>query len=215
MLRLDPILKRLPTKGFKEGQVIFKPGEIPKNGFIPISGVIATYSYDQQGIERRIISAKEYELIPNNWLISPSEPLEYYYRAYTDVVCCVIDRIKFPQLLKENPEALYELLLVQDNRMQAAKHRIETLVQPKAIDKLLYMFRYMLERISLPTDNNRWVKTLFSLTQAEFADALGLTRETVAKELANLEDDGVIKSSGKGIYLINKNKLKEKISKVN
>ncbi len=215
MLRLDPIIKQLPTKVFKKDDIIFKPGDIPKNGFIPISGVIATYSYDNNGIERRIISAKEYEFIPNNWLISPSEPLEYYYRAYTDVVCCVVDRMKFPQLLKENPEALYELLLAQDNRMQAAKHRIETLVQPRAVDKLLYMFRYMVERVSLPTDNNKWVQTLFGLTQAEFADALGLTRETAAKELAKLEEGGVIKSKGKGIYLININKLKEKIGKVN
>ncbi len=209
MLRLEPILKQLPVKSYRAGDVIFKPGDTPKFGLIPLSGVINTYSCDHNGIERRIISAKEYELVPNNWLISPSVPVNYYYKAYTDVVCAIADRREFPRLLMSNPEALYELLLVQDNHMQAAKYRIETLIQPKAIDKLLYMFRYMVERVSLPTDKRHWVKTIFPLTQAEFADALGLTRETAAKELKQLEDDGVIKSLNKSFYLINKAKVTE------
>lgn len=58
MLRLDPIIKQLPTKSFEKGEIILKPGDIPKNGYIPITGVIATYSIDHHGIERRIISAK-------------------------------------------------------------------------------------------------------------------------------------------------------------
>lgn len=210
MLRLDPIVKQLPTKSFKKGDIILTPGEVSKQGYIPIVGVIETYSIDHHGIERRIISAKDLELVPNKWLVSPGVPVDYYYRAYTDVVCGLADRRDFPKLLMDNPEALYELLLVQDNRMQAAKYRIETLIQPRAIDKLLYMFRYIVQRVSIPTDDKNWIQTIFPLTQAEFADALGITRETVAKDLSQLEKDGVIKSKSKGIYLINKNKLKEK-----
>lgn len=134
MLRLNPIIKQLPTKRFNKGDIILKPGDVAKYGYIPILGVIATYAIDQNGIERRIISAKEYELLPNSWLIAPNMPVEYYYRAYTDTVCALADRISFPKLLMKSPEALYEFLLVQDNRMQAAKYRIETLIQPRAVD---------------------------------------------------------------------------------
>lgn len=75
------------------------------------------------------------------------------------------------------------------------------------------MFRYIAQRVSIPAEEKDWIETIFPLTQAEFADALGITRETAAKELAQLEKEGVIKSENKGIYLINKKKLAEKTRK--
>lgn len=213
MLRLDTIIKKLPTKTFKKGEIIFKPGEIPKNGYIPIVGIIGIYTIDHNGIERRVIAAREYELEPNKWLVSPNMPLDFCYRAYTDVIVAVIDRREFERLLMDNPEAMYEFLLVQTNRMQAAKYRIETLIQHRAVDKLLHLFRYLVMISALPTNKAGWVKTALPMKQSDVADALGITRETAAKDLSQLEKEGVIKFNNKGIYLINKKKLAERTRK--
>lgn len=211
MIRLDALVKDFPTKVFEKGTAIYKPGDKPKYAYLPLTGVVAIYSYDLNGIERRLLSAKEYEIIPNNWLISQDMIVEYHYKAFTKVICAEIDRVKFSTLLKKNPEALYELFLVQDNRLQMAKYRIETLIQPKAFDKLIYQFKYILERSSQPTSESGWVETMLPLTQSEFADALGLTRETVAKELQKLEKEGIVKPIGKGYYKINKKLLVKKL----
>lgn len=213
MLRLNQILSNLPTKTFEKNDIIFDHKDVVKNGYIVISGIVTIYSLDRNGIERRLSSSQKYELIPNGWLCSPNTKIEYNYRAYTKCVCAEVDRDKLHTILLKNPEALFELLLAQDMKIKYADNRIETLIQSRAEEKVLFFLKYISARISTPTSDGFWVETNFSLTQSEIANALGITRETATSELHKLEKMGVLSPMGKGKYLINKRKLTKLIEK--
>lgn len=204
---LEKFFSQFPTVKFKAGDIFIRPGNKCVSLYVVTEGTVKIYSIDSNNVERRILSAQKYELIPSGWLVNPKIPAQYYYAGFTDVVCAVVSIEELNSKLKKEPDVLYELLKIQDHRVQFAKFRIESLIQSKAAYKLLHFFHYLSLRVSEPANSEGISKLKVALTQQEIGDALGITRETVAKTIAILEKQGLIIPHGYKSFDINVKKL--------
>ncbi len=199
MIRVRSFLDQFPQKIFEPGETLLKPGENPGFGYIIIEGTVKVFMRDRQGIERRVMPAMQYEIIPSGWLSNPRMSIQYQYDAYSIVKAAEITADSFERAALENPSVLYDLFLAGDSRIKELKNRIMTLVQSRAEDKLVYFFYGLLERGTEPAKDG-WARIIYSMSQQEIADALGMARETAAASIQKLIDQKIIRSTSRTRY---------------
>lgn len=206
MIRLRAFLNKFPQKIFEPGETIMKPGPNPGHGFIIEAGIVKVFMRDKQGIERRIVGAMQYEVIPSGWLSDPKASIQFEYEAYGVVKLAQITPHEFEKAILDNPSVLYDLYLAADSRVKYLKNRIMTLVQSKAEDKLVYFFYGLLETGTEPAKDG-WARIIYSISQQEIADMLGMARETAAASIQKLIDQKVIRTTGRTRYEVHLNTM--------
>lgn len=199
MIRVQSFLNQFPQKIFESGETILQPGPHPGYGYIVQEGIVKVYMRDKQGIERRIMPAMQYEIIPSGWLSNQKGSIQYFYEAYGLVKLARITAEEFEKVSQDNPSVLYDLFLAADSRVKHLKNRVMTLSQSRAEDKLVYFFFGLLESGTEPA-NDGWARIIYSMSQQEIADALGMARETAASSIQKLIDQKIIRTTGRRRY---------------
>lgn len=121
-----------------------------------------------------------------------SETTRYDVTAISDVTAGSLSRHEFESLLRISPEMTRHVLHHTLRELDEARDWLLLLGRKKAVEKLA-SFLLALQRRSQSLRPN-----LFGLPlcQFELADLLGLTHETISRQLANLRDLGVIECHG-------------------
>lgn len=121
-----------------------------------------------------------------------SETTPYDATAISDVTAGSISRREFESLLRISPEMTRRLLHSTLRELDEARDWLLLLGRKTAIEKLA-SFLLALQRRSQSLRPN---VVRLPLCQFELADLLGLTHETVSRQLANLRDQGVVECHG-------------------
>ena len=121
-----------------------------------------------------------------------SETTRYDVTAISDVMAGSISRHEFESLLRISPEMTRRVLHSTLRELDEARDWLLLLGRKTAIEKLA-SFLLTLQRRS---QNLRPNLVRLPLCQFELADLLGLTHETISRQLANLRDQGVIECHG-------------------
>jgi CRP/FNR family transcriptional regulator len=115
----------------------------------------------------------------------------------TNVTLCSFPRSIIERMTRESPELGRKLLRHTLNELDDARHWMTALGRKTASEKVS-SFLLMIARNIQPA-NDSASSPIFDLplTRADIADFLGLTIETVSRELTRLRSDGVIKIANK------------------
>jgi len=116
--------------------------------------------------------------------------------AATDTTLCSFDRAHFEQLLKEHPAFEGLLLRMKLDELDAAKEWMLLLGRKSAKERVASFLSMLADR-QLAPDGTRLPRTSpitfeLPLSRAEIADYLGLTLETVSRQVSKLRELGVI-----------------------
>ncbi len=134
------------------------------------------------------------------------EKYTYSSEAVGNVKVCVFKQESLDNLLENNITLAKELLHMTSHELTLAQDRISVLGKLKAHERLA---RFLLN-ISNQRERIGWQNNPISLpmTRQDMADYLGLTLETVSREITKLKISNVIKVlNSKLIYINNKDKL--------
>jgi len=134
------------------------------------------------------------------------EKYTYSSEAVGNVKVCVFKQESLDNLLENNITLAKELLHMTSHELTLAQDRISVLGKLKAHERLA---RFLLN-ISNQRERIGWQNNPISLpmTRQDMADYLGLTLETVSREITKLKISNVIKVlNSKLIYISNKDKL--------
>lgn len=120
----------------------------------------------------------------------------FFAEAATDVELCVFPRSNFERLLSEQPELETRLFKETLDELDAARDWMLLLGRKTAAEKVA-TFIAMIARRQTPDGCSALGElgaTVFTLplTRAEIADYLGLTIETVSRQIGKLKADGLI-----------------------
>lgn len=112
--------------------------------------------------------------------------------AATKVVLCSFPKASIEQMMRESPRLSNWLLAHALDELDEARDWMATLGRKTASEKVA-SFLLMIARKIDPDDSSK-CSMIFDLplTRVEMADFLGLTFETVSRELSRLRTDGVI-----------------------
>ncbi len=139
-------------------------------------------------------------LLPSDFVGRPGrQGAAYNVVATTDVVMCCFRKKPFEELMAKTPHIAHRLLEMTLDELDAAREWMLVLGRKTAREKIASLLAIIARRdASLSTDNITGAVSFdLKLTREAMADYLGLTLETVSRQISALKKAGVIVLEGK------------------
>ncbi len=210
MTTMEQLIKAYPSESFHKGQTVLLKGVVPKGVYIIEKGYVKSYAITADGAERQVALHEKNEAIPVGFSVGLIKESQYFYEAYSDCVLRVVSQSDYRELMRKDPDVLYDNHLHVVARFLSALDQISALEHPKAGDKVAFMLFNMANQVGTRVRPYK-TRLRLSITQQEIADALGLARETTSVELKKLERSKVLSHTRKS-YVLYMERLRDYLS---
>jgi CRP-like cAMP-binding protein len=189
----------------KKGEIILHEGSLTSHIIYLKTGLAKEFV--KPGVDREQILSivKEHTYLGLSSLFG-DRINHYSYSALEDITVCYIDINVFNNLIKQNGRFAYEILVSVSRNSLNNFHRFinqsQKRIYGRVADAILYFARIIYEsnEFDLP------------FSRKEFADLIGVSRESASRVLTKFKDEGIISINGRFIE-IKKMELLEQISK--
>jgi CRP/FNR family transcriptional regulator, anaerobic regulatory protein len=200
----DEELQRLETmkyyRSFQAGQTVVWSGDRMDFVGSVVTG-IATLTQTMEDGRRQMVGL----LLPSDFVGRPGRSVAAYdVTAITDLVMCCFRKKPFEEMMGETPHVAQRLLEMTLDELDAAREWMLLLGRKTAREKIASLLAIIARRdatLKLKTAKGSMNFDL-PLTREEMADYLGLTLETVSRQMSALKKDSVIDLEGKRRVLI-------------
>ena len=181
-------------RSFQAGQTIIWSGDRMDFVGSVVSG-IASLTQTMEDGRRQMVGL----LLPSDFVGRPGRPTAAFdVTATTDVVMCCFRKKPFETLIAETPHIAQRLLEMTLDELDAAREWMLLLGRKTAREKIASLLAIIARRDASLKLRSAKGKLAFDLplTREEMADYLGLTLETVSRQISALKKDGVISLEG-------------------
>ena len=182
-------------RSFQAGQTIIWSGDRMEFVGSVVSG-IATLTQTMEDGRRQMVGL----LLPSDFVGRPGRATAAYdVTATTDLVMCCFRRKPFEEMMAQTPHVAQRLLEMTLDELDAAREWMLLLGRKTAREKIASLLSIIARRdasLKLRAAQGSLVFDL-PLTREEMADYLGLTLETVSRQMSALKKDGIIELEGK------------------
>lgn len=181
-------------RNFEPGQEIVGEGEITTTLGSVVSGVVALHKSMDDG-RRQIVGL----LFASDFIGRPLRPAAPYDAvAVTQVRMCLFRRTRFEEILMGNPALERRLLEMTLDELDAARDWMLLLGRKSAREKVGSFLMILARRAAQLAKRSVRAPVPFAipLSRESIAEYLGLTVETVSRQMTALRKDGVIELHG-------------------
>ena len=192
LARLDAIKY---YRSFQAGQTVIWSGDRMDFVASVVTG-IATLTQTMEDGRRQMVGL----LLPSDFVGRPGRSQAAYdVTATTDLVMCCFRKKPFEELMGSTPHIAQRLLEMTLDELDAAREWMLLLGRKTAREKIASLLAIIARRnAALKTQGSHGaVRFDLPLTREEMADYLGLTLETVSRQISALKREGVIELEGK------------------
>ena len=189
----------------KKGEIILHQGSLTSHIIYLKSGLVKEFVKPANNREQILSIVKEHTYLGLSSLFG-DRINHYSYSALEDIKVCYIDINIFNKLIKENGGFAYEILVSVSRDSLNNFHRFvnqsQKRIYGRVADAILYFAKIIYEanEFDLP------------FTRKEFADLIGVSRESGTRALIKFKEEGIININGRFLE-IKKMELLEQISK--
>lgn len=191
-MKLHSISDNWVVRKYPDKQILIYSGDETSRLFYIQKGFVKVYNITDEGEERILLILKPQDIFP--LLRDPEKSIQrslYFYSAMSDVELMINDQEKVISGLRKNRQESWELLRYISDFSSVLSERLAQLESKKAGNKLTRLFGYLISVCGSETKLNAYILRL-KLTHQDIASMVGLTRETVSKELKKLERKNLI-----------------------
>jgi len=187
-------------RSFQAGQTVIWSGDRMDFVASVVSG-IATLTQTMEDGRRQMVGL----LLPSDFVGRPGRSMAAYdVTATTDLVMCCFRKKPFEELILSTPHISQRLLEMTLDELDAAREWMLLLGRKTAREKIASLLAIIARRdVSLNPRSKVPIVFDLPLTREEMADYLGLTLETVSRQVSALRRDGVISLEGKRHVTVN------------
>ena len=197
LLQLDQIKY---YRSFQAGQTVVWSGDRMDFVASVVTG-IATVTQTMEDGRTQMVGL----LLPSDFVGRPGrERAAYNVTATTDLTMCCFRRKPFEELMQKTPHVGQRLLEMTLDELDAAREWMLLLGRKTAREKIASLLAIVARRDAALNlrPHNATLTIDLPLTREAMADYLGLTLETVSRQMSALKRDGVIELEGKRHVLI-------------
>jgi CRP-like cAMP-binding protein len=199
---LDLIRENSRATEFSKGDIMILEGSLTSHIIYLKSGLVKEYVKNSNGKEHILQIVRQFTYLGLPSLFG-DRVNHYSYAALTDVTVCYIDVNTFTQLIRDNGNFAYEILISISRDSLNNFHRFMSQSQKKiygrVADAIIYFSKIIFEQDSFE----------IPFTRQEFADLLGLSRESATRVLTKFKDDGILSIAGRHISIVNPDLLQQ------
>ena len=182
-------------RSFEAGQTIIFSGD-PMNFVGSVVSGIASLTQTMEDGRTQMVGL----LLPSDFVGRPGREIAPYdVQATTDVVMCCFRKKPFEDLMGKTPHIAQRLLQMTLDELDAAREWMLVLGRKTAREKFASLLSIIARRDASVSKTAMAGPITFDLplTREAMADYLGLTLETVSRQVSALKKDGVISLEGK------------------
>ena len=130
-------------------------------------------------------------LLPSDFIGRPGrETVDFDVTAVTEVTLCRFQRRPFEDLVERVPHISQRMMEMALDELTAAREWMVLLGRKTAREKIATFLEMIVRRETVPTQSIQEYQ--LPLTREEIANFLGLTLETISRQLSALKKDGVV-----------------------
>ncbi|QCO56243.1 Crp/Fnr family transcriptional regulator [Pseudorhodobacter turbinis] len=192
---LDRLEEMKYYRSFQAGQTVIWSGDRMDFVASVVKG-IATLSQTMEDGRRQMVGL----LLPSDFLGRPGrDNAAYDVTATTDLVMCCFRKKPFEEMMLHTPHIGQRLLEMTLDELDSAREWMLLLGRKTAREKIASLLSIIARRdasLMLKRPSGR-ISFDLPLTREEMADYLGLTLETVSRQMTALRKDGIISLEGK------------------
>ncbi len=180
---------------FSAGEVIVWAGD-PMDFVASVVSGVATLTQTMEDGRRQMVGL----LLGSDFIGRPNrDRVSYDVTAITDVTLCCFRRKPFHELILSTPHVSQRLLEMTLDELDAAREWMLILGRKTAREKIASFLSILARRETLADGKQPGKNMTFDLplTREAMSDYLGLTLETVSRQMSALKRDGVIQMDGK------------------
>ena len=190
---------------YKKGEFIIRPGQKPAGVFYIQSGLVKAYDISKYGEENLLVIRKDKEIFPLIWAVTGQER-HIIYEALSPTVLLHVDRKKFFDTLRDNPETMTPVLDMTIEMYRIHSERILNLEYRSVRERLISFLLTMSIRFGKTTDDGVVIIDV-PLRHQDIASSINATRETTSREMTYLEHHGLVSNKQSFIKLLDVEKL--------
>lgn len=192
------MLENIKTyRSYSAGETIFWRGEPLTHVASLVTGVAALSKTLEDGRTQMVGL-----LLPSDFIGRPGrEKIDFDVTATTDVTLCCFDRKPFETLVHETPHLTQRLMEMALDELDVARDWMLLLGRKTAREKIA-TFVEMLARRAAHDEKSTSVVLPMSMTRDQISNFLGLTLETVSRQLNALKKDGIIEFKDRKLITI-------------
>ncbi|GAA6161648.1 MULTISPECIES: transcriptional regulator FnrL [Ruegeria] len=180
-------------RSFEAGQTVIWSGDQMNFVGSVVSG-IASLTQTMEDGRTQMVGL----LLPSDFVGRPGrESAPYDVQATTDVVMCCFRKKPFEELMNTTPHIAHRLLQMTLDELDAAREWMLVLGRKTAREKIASLLSIIARRDASINQKGGAIVFDLPLTREAMADYLGLTLETVSRQISALKKDEVILLEGK------------------
>jgi CRP/FNR family transcriptional regulator len=191
---LDQLERMKFYRSFQAGQTVIWSGDRMDFVASVVSG-IASLTQTMEDGRRQMVGL----LLPSDFVGRPGRAVANYdVTAVSDVVMCCFRRKPFEDMMQATPHVNQRLLEMTLDELDAAREWMLLLGRKTAREKIASLLAILARRDVALRQRARDTSLRFDLplTREQMADYLGLTIETVSRQVSALKRDGLIHLEG-------------------
>lgn len=188
----DVLLEKARLKHIPKDQILLYEGDEPDNAFILKSGIIKIYDINEQGNEKVLHILKAPGVIPFAFFSGGQEATQWFYAALTDCEVYAINEVKLRGAMIEDGAFANYLINWFSREVHEILVRLSSLGKSTVRSKLTSALKFLAVHHAVEQSNN-WSRITFPVSHQLLANMVGVTRESTAVVMKELQDEGVIR----------------------
>lgn len=203
---LSTYVQSARVKHIPRGQIVIYEGDLLSEVFIVKTGVVKLYDIDAQGNEKILHIVSAGAVIPFAFFSGDNAPTNWFYSALTDCDLYVVPRLELERAMSADNALSTTLIHGFSRDVHELLVRLSSLGKTKSHDKLIAVLKFLVTCHALERRSGWW-RVRFAVNHQLLADMVGITRESAAIVMKELQDKKVIRNPRLTILEIDKRKL--------
>lgn len=190
---------------YKKNDIIFIEGDQYKGFYILLSGTVKIYKISFEGKESILHLIKPNESFGEVPLFEGGNyPVNA--QVISDSELLFVPHKEFVQLIKKNPTICFNMLVGFSKKMRRLTQKVEELSTKEVTNRFA---RYLLEEIKKSgTENLPEPFVKITISKKNIASYIGTITDTLSRLQRKLQDERIIRVSGKSIFILDLKKIK-------
>ncbi|QDO94362.1 Crp/Fnr family transcriptional regulator [Formosa sediminum] len=190
------------TKSIKKGEVVFKEGDMLNGVYCISKGICKLTKLTEKGKDQVVKLVIKGELLGQRSVII-NQTANLTATALNDMEVCFIPKQEIIQDLLKNNDFSFGVLKQMASDLKEAEISIVNMAQKSVRKRLADIILYLNNNFGV--DESNYLKV--TLSRDDFASIVGTATESVIRTLSQFKKEGLIKTSGKKIQIINYDEL--------
>lgn len=187
-------------KFYEKGDYLFHEGDDPKGMFCLRAGKIKVFKIGADGKEQITHLVHPGQNLGHRALFA-EEKFSGSAIALEKVHVCFIPRNAMEEIAQKNPEIVWTVAKLLAKELGKAENNMTHLAQDSVRTKLINALKTLIDTYGYTRDG---MTINAQIKRQDIADIAGASRETITRQLYNLQNENLVLLSGKKISILDK-----------